>query len=812
MALKTINSLPLDPSNSSKTNGAPQRIAADLELTGLYNRVPLEQRLLQADVKIVSIRSKVLQVIRHGMPVTSLFKPELKLNLNSFIKDQILIRTIADFIGAFLKKGFVTPDMMRIYFENSYLLADIQALFETRTPLLKFLYEACADVLNQTTHSTQIQAAIEGRIFTLKNALLAQQNSALICQNQRDHHIPVQNISQIKKEGADFLRYSLSLHLNAIKRKVESFSFQESLTTIAGQLIPFVQKVTYMYFKGYGAAYRTSNILTFRNGSGYNRHGLVAAVVMEACLSTLGYKTRVMERVDLEPKVTLATVHSVVEVIGPDQSKYLVDPTYVQFHRDVCLERDQLPVAPVLVLKESEVDDYIEKNIMVHWKANFKQVQAGNAAVIQKLSEQDRLISFEIKKYESYLPKERIPSDVEEWVRKSFKRVWELSTYTSPACVRVFQEIFNGTEKIKYVFENIKSMDISSTTSYLSYSEIERNLNHLQGLDLTEKLPLMAQLPDEKQRSYFSLLDIDPRLGEEVSLKLNAYFRSLRKVVNRDGANLRVIYGCAGNDCTSILLATDASDFIFVDTTVISLHKLKEALKLLSSTSESSRQKVFQMLDECFFTGRQYFMGCVSDTENGKHLMAAVELKLLYELRQIGVDLDQLVFNSSEKGIKIEFLWQYHGAVRCRKRSLTFITADITKPNSYPPILKKRLKDGIDIFYLKGACAVPELYSHFLPTIAQSISPGGWLMTTDMTVGMNIVDPEPSLKDNKFAFTRIKAEESRLLEPLMWPPLCPLSPIPSLDIFHGDNRFRRGVGTDITYWAILNLRQKTHKL
>ncbi len=190
--------------------------------------------------------------------------------------------------------------------------------------------------------------------------------------------------------------------------------------------------------------------------------------------------------------------------------------------------------------------------------------------------------------------------------------------------------------------------------------------------------------------------------------------------------------------------------------------------------------------------------------------MPDVALKFLFELREIEANLDRVVLTSIEGGVKIDFSWQYHedargdarGDDRCRQRSVMFVTADITKPESYPLLLKKRLQAGIDIFYMKGAWRVPELYPQFLPAIVTAVRPGGWLMTTDKTSLMVSVDPG-------LPFPIVRTEENRLLEELIQQSLGTFTTVPVLDMYPPDQRYLRAPGSDLTYWSILNLRQKT---
>lgn len=772
----------------------------------------------ETDLKVISIRAKVLETIRNKMPITTLFTPEFKIDLEMFVKDQMFIHKIAEFISPLIDTGSIDAAVIAKHFDNSELLAEIKMMFkQDSNTCLTFFFEACSDVLNKKSVSNRMKPAIEGRIFTLKNGLVAQQTPQAIHKSQVQNKMKPQDLPNIKEEGACFIRESLYIHLNALKG-LEKSSFRERLISTAEQLIPFTQNITSIYLKEQGKDC-TMNPLTFRNPTGYNQHGSVAATVMESCLNALGYKTQIMGRCDLEPKVTLATMHLVVEVMGPNKERYIIDPCYIQFHKDVCLDDSLLPKSPVLVLAESEVDEYIEKNIMVNWKNICKQVSANNSSVITKLKERDQILTFIIDKIG--MLEELIPSDKEEWVRRSFKRIWGLSTYSPVLSNQGFEDIFYGSREKHYTYDCIKSMGIAPLTHHLSFEAVEKRLEDLLR-DKTlicqnsfEALSLIAQLPKLKRDKYASLLDLDPRLqaNNAVEVSLNAYFRSLKKVVNPTGKDLSVIYGCSGGDCSSILLATDAKDLTFVDLTKTSFSEFKAALAQLKDRDFLSEILTTNQLEQSnYLSFRSRYMGSTSTYRGkGQHHMDELPLKLLFDLREMGVDLKKAVLTSIEDGVRIDFPWKFYGAAESRMRSLIFVTADITKPALYPVSLKRKLKEGIDIFYMKGAYFAPQAYPQFLPDIAKSINPGGWLMTTDKTLSMEITNPEQCLDKNKLSFVQKKSEEMGVLEELMNPPFNPLFPVPTLDYFLPDKRSHRNSGTDLTYWSILSLRQKIER-
>lgn len=333
----------------------------------------------------------------------------------------------------------------------------------------------------------------------------------------------------------------------------------------------------------------------------------------------------------------------------------------------------------------------------------------------------------------------------------------------------------------------------------------------LEGQNSIEALSLISQLPRLTRAKYASLLDLDPRLVKlGINISLNAYYRSIRKVVNPQGADISVIYGCSGGDAMSVLLATDAEKLMFVDITKVDFSEFENALTYLK---DSSYEKlIIDVLErDDYFSDQTIRMGQTSrGKDDGKHYMNNLALKLLFNLRQLGVDLDGVVLTSLEEGIRIDFSWQYYGSHSTRQRSITFITADIANSDQYPKLLKRKLEEGLDIFYMKGAFFVPQLYSQFLPDIAKSIRPGGWIMTTDKTSMMESFNPEECLKQNKMEFKLSKSDETRILEEQNNPPYDPLCDIPVIQ-FNPTSRLGRTTGTDLSYWSFLNLRQKAFK-
>jgi hypothetical protein len=779
-------------------------------LTSSLASLSLHETPHEADRKIAELRERTLSTIRNDLPLTLIFDEDIEINLGEFIQSQMLFRRIVEFLATLsLPTIPVDKEFIAEKFEKSDLLAEIKALLPNDpTPYWESLYEACADVLNKKPFSKdEFNRALNVfSIFTLREALLVIQKNENNKQEWRrtleakkwvfPAHEGRPFEEHIKIAGECFIREYLRVH--SLEKK--SRPFKAELISTAEKLVPFVRYITKKYLWLY---WKDFTDLSFRNPSGYNHHGLVAATIMDAYLNVLGYETQVKARFDLEPKVTLITAYALVQVTAPDSSRYLVDPCYLQIHQDICLDEKSLPTSSVLVLREDEVDSYIEEKLMVPWRATAELVKKKVASVLEKLSKQDQLSTFIIGSIDS-----EPLSNPEERVREGFKRVLDLSSYPTIRANFCYQGLF-----VKGICEKTKQLGIEHLTHYLPDEEVARRLTgllddpKLQGQNSPEALSLIAQLPPEQREGlYFSLLDQDPRIQDNIGLFFNAYFRSLQKIVTPERKDLSVVYGCSGADCISVMLATDAQEFTFVDLTPLKFQEFLSALNQMKA-NVYDRAALDQSYE--FFRYQRQFGGAWS-SDKGKLELDKLEAKFFYNLKRAGVDLRKVVLLQKGNEIWVKFPWLYYGEALPRQRRVIFVTADITNPDEYPPFLKEKLQMGFDIFYMKAAYYAPLYYPQFLPHIAKSIRPGGWLMTTDKAVNMQEVPPEQCLQQNGLEFEFHTSQEKTLLEDILIPESSkyPFYSDIRLDTYPKDKRHERTPTTDLTYWSILNLRKR----
>jgi hypothetical protein len=781
---------------------------------------PINQSLA---VRVDHVITQVMRTIRNRMPLDILFTPELKLDLGVFIKDQALMFRLAQFLATFkLEVGSgaaFSGAGVTASFEGSELLNELKTILGTDAPAyLPLFYEACVDVLNGAVTTTFMDASLQGRIYTLKNALIAQVAPEKIQKSQAQQKIAIQDVKKIVAEGSAFLRESLGLYLGIILTGGRPLAFKDELHRTTQLLLPFVTQATSRYLAE-SMKPVPKDVLTFRDPLGYNRHGMLVATLIQVCLKALGYEAKLMVRLDLEPKVTLATSHAIVMVVSEEGNRYMIDGAYRQFHQDICIESAMLPTDPVLVLAEEEVEGYIDATVMTHWRSTFSLYKANDRAVISRLKSQDQILAYAIDQIP--LPNDIIPADTAVWIRKSMLRVWGLEGYRPPIFNLSFQEIVHDYNHDCKTHAWLKPLGLAALTESLSVVEVESRLKlllsnpSLRGQNTSEALGLVAQLPKEKRLQYAPLLDCDSRLhrNDTLDVSLNAYFRALRKIVNPEHSELRGVYGCSGADCTTILLATDATDLMFIDMTALEIADFKEALKLLQNHNLKAKLLVEERVNQHHFkmTRCRYGGASSSCDSAGRHKMPDLALKLFYNMRDLGVDLESVELSTVNGAICVEFPWAYNPDAPLRPRKFTFVTGDITHPELYPEVLRVFLREGIDLFYMKASFNVPMQYPKFLPYIGSVLREGGWLMTSDKTFTMENVDPTPCFEASEATFVRRSSDEVQRLIEVLEPPFDPLVSIPILEVFPPNRRASRTPGSDLTYWAILNLRQKCLK-
>lgn len=782
------------PIEAAKTIATPQK--------------SLPVQMGSTDRKVNSLVEKVLEVIRGNMPITQLFRPELKIDLSQFVKDQQLFHRLAQFLGTLSTEDF---NAKAIYekCQATPLFAELSCLFNEPSAFLPLLWEACEDVLTKPASNSKFNDAIEGRIFTLKNAIIAQQRPNLIILGQTQNKLPLQIEQMVKEEGAGFLRESLRFHWVALQGSQKPF--KEELRSVARQLVPFVSRITCAYLRENDKVC-PDDPLTFRNPTGENVHGVVAAVIMEVCLNALGYNTRFLMRSDLEPKVSLATLKGLIEVSGSDGKHYYIDPCYIQFFKDIYSDKNLIPTEPILLLEETELDTFIEEKILLPWKSNYQRYRNNELGLQEELIRKDQYLAYAIQ--ELVVVESNVPPNLEAWIRSAFQRIWKPEGYQPVYSPLAFQDLFHAKGQKTGTHQLIKSLAIPALIkNHLSREEIEKRLTQLLSdkrqhrKNAPEVLRLLSQVPVMDREKYGVLLDADQR-NPNISVALKGYYRTVRNTVNPHGKNLTALYGCSGSDCSSILLATDATEIILVDMTPVTIEALQNAVQILNDPAAyKNTLATLNASDDFIKNRRKYLAGISTHTLGGQHYMNQLPFKLLFDLFQLSDETPGLIIEPFKDAIKLSFSWSYQENGPKKSRSFIYIQADITKPAQYPTTLQTKLKKGIDIFYMKGAFTVPRQYPQFLPFIAKSLKRDGWLMTADKAFSMETYDPTTCLEPQSLKFVTKKSEATLHFEESLDPPFEHFIKPPSLEIF-SDRRVNRSSGTDHSYLTFLTCRQK----
>lgn len=763
---------------------------------------------------LATIRAKVLETMRNAMPLTTLFKPELKIDLSLFLKDQLLFRRLTLSLSELVITQEISPSLVETHLEKSEIIQEIKGMFKEPAPYLQYLYKACVDVLKTRSAAAKVNSPLLARIFTLKNALIALQSPLAIQNSQKQNGIQMQSVDTIRNEGFKFIKAVLSIHLNALQT-TDELSFRERLFQTVEQLLPFTRQITHSYLQE-NKKEIPEDPFTYRNPTGLNHHGLAVAGIMEICLSALGYQTQLRFRFDLEPRVTLASRHALIEVIDPNLGSFMIDPCYRQFHKDILLDERKIPCSALLILTADEVADYIEKNIIPEWKETYTLTKKSLPGIRELLFEQDKLLAYTMDEID--LGEHVNVRNQEEWVRNSFFKIWNINDYPYVTSNELFRAIFEGLSENKETHNKIKAMNIAPLTHYKSHLQIYAELEKLKSdpfqkeASSIETLRLLSLLRQKERKLFSDLIFREPSIEpSNIDVCLIAYYKSIANTVNPEGKPIKAVYGCSGADTLSIFMATNATELTFVDLTPLTMEEL---LKVRSLFTQKDNKPLLEQVEEMnkkdnFFDQRATMCATQSQySVDSGHEMDNLALKIFLNLFTMGVDVRNLKMEQKNEAIQLDFSWHSHTDLAPKNRRITYIRADITEPELYPPTLKKTLSAGIDIFFMKGAFWAPLSYPQFIPTIGGSIQQGGWLLMTECTSFMQPVNPEPSLADAGHKFVVHESESILRFREILMPQFDPLLSVSLFSLHPKMDRPRRLPGTNAQYWNILTMRQK----
>jgi len=204
----------------------------------------------------------------------------------------------------------------------------------------------------------------------------------------------------------------------------------------------------------------------------------------------------------------------------------------------------------------------------------------------------------------------------------------------------------------------------------------------------------------------------------------------IKRIVNPEGRPMTGIYGGSGADLSNFMLSTDCESAYFIDKKKVSADNLMRVCSYWQMTPDTN-----------FYAYLKYWLGYGTDAFLHNIFRGiTIEMNLMGELRALGVKKEDIVGIDTDPNGRayIKFKWAYHGSEK-RLRTITFIDADISKPDEYPDDLKALFGlDGnagsarkFDLYYQRAAQWAPDHYKRYIEIISSVIRPGGYLITDD---------------------------------------------------------------------------------
>lgn len=344
--------------------------------------------------------------------------------------------------------------------------------------------------------------------------------------------------------------------------------------------------------------------------------------------------------------------------------------------------------------------------------------------------------------------------------RKSYAKVKELAD-GSP--FKVFEVLKNG-EGPMFPDEVRIRTEGRMPDGHLSMGTVLRDLNTIAALQLAEKFGMgedsvyiakdfdddewmvigkilkgLGTRPssEDKKRAHkklSALYDLGDGLDKrpsEAGLLHPAYVAdnmAIKRIVNPESSEKRVLYGGSGMDISNLLLSTNATEAYFVsynedlilfsppDVFDLKLAVAEEASRNFSEAEVTAYKKKF-------FTGFSSAWNILTSKE--RRLALAIELEAL-GITDVRVD-------RNEGYPRISFMWAYHGE-EPRLREITFVETDMTDTDNYPRMLHDFLNEGIDLYYQRASLRMPKEYCQkkcFLRYLHDHLNRDGFFITDD---------------------------------------------------------------------------------
>ncbi|MCK5450522.1 MAG: hypothetical protein KAI70_02005, partial [Candidatus Omnitrophica bacterium] len=207
------------------------------------------------------------------------------------------------------------------------------------------------------------------------------------------------------------------------------------------------------------------------------------------------------------------------------------------------------------------------------------------------------------------------------------------------------------------------------------------------------------------------------------------YDMAVKEVVNPDDKPSVAVYGAAGMDVSNFLLSTNVTESYFIS----KYYRIdEEELKICFEGGRAEKYCDWYLEKEDYSEKQRRGYAYVRTLWDRQTIVAA----LVFELKAMGVDINKVQVDSNEGKPRIKFKWNYSGCNE-REYSITFVDADITKPETYIEALKNK---KIGIYYQRASMEVAGTYEEedcFLYFINSIMRKNGFYVTDDYLVSPN---------------------------------------------------------------------------
>lgn len=673
-----------------------------------------------------------------SFPLEQLFTVQNKMHLSKFIESQKVLRLAAIHLHNFFNhspKG--TVDQFKEYLEKNGFFS--QGSFnekekETFISLLNNLFEH----LNQGPSLEKLESSFLHRIYTLKNGLTAIHNPQAILDAVTAHagKKPPENqieglLKKIKMLGVYFVLSSLKLHYHQLTKEPNSDSFSQDLHNLCNKFNPFIQRaVLTVQDERIDFQKTCSRLLSKADLTGNNSAAALTCTFLQPLFTFFGYHADILTRRDIDPTLSLSFAHAVILVTDSGTGKkFILDPTYKQFLYGLVSDEGKKELSDLLLFEVEKIDPLI-----------------------------DQLI--ELKKRHPEKGPYQVRSVSDDELRIHFKRIWGLEGSSLVTVNLNGQAIFSedpsddhrGYALAKELVKTVGlDLLLKQPTMKERGSSLKKEAAQLDKLQLLERLRF---LNDTSMEFFIHNLHLDPRpiQSKLLTVKAVGYFTEIRELVNpKNDSGKIALYGCAGSDL-SPLLALNPGHLYMIERTPVDIQILQSVLH------PDFRKQLVELTLPTYKEMKSQFSGQLAgnpDPELDYHdKTEMLEVLIAAELEALGVNLDKVKVRPAPefKGVTLSFPWKSHGQNE-KNYQVTWISAHLEEPETYPRGLKQVLEKGVDYYYQKAANHSPKHYDKFLPGIAKAVRKEGYMLTSDYDMFGKKHSPGTLLK--AYSFTAV---------------------------------------------------------